>query len=106
MGFYYQKTKPRNPLPRRRRTPAQAGLSQADLDALWGDLGGSPEPAKEEPGGVAGLSQDDLNALWGEAGLSLAEPPPAPAAPEPAASSGSENLSQEDIDRMLEEMGR
>jgi len=93
--------------PAKEEAPAQAGLSQADLDALWGDLGGggSPEPAKEESGS-GGLSQADLNALWGEAGLSLPEPTPAPVAAEPAASSASENLSQDDIDRLLAEMGR
>jgi hypothetical protein len=84
-------------------------ISQADLDALFGQLGGDAakaEDTKPADNGAGGLSQDDLNALWGEAGLSLPEPTPMPEAPVQAASSASENLSQEDIDRLLAEMGR
>lgn len=94
----------------KKEEPAQpAGISQADLDALWGQPGDAGKPAEtapaaDEPGG---LSQADLDALWGAAGLAPPEPSPPPAAPkqEPA-SSGGENLSQEDIDKLLAEMGR
>ena len=82
-------------------------ISQADLDALLGDLG-AEKAAGAEPGafgsGSAGLSQADLDALWGSAPQEPAATPTAPA--EGRASSGSENLSQDDIDKLLAEMGK
>jgi hypothetical protein len=80
------------------------GISQADLDALWGALSGTEDEQKnEKPAGTA-ISQDDLNALWGgfasDTGISAA-------AGEPAAEQAeNEHLSQDDIDRLLAEMGK
>jgi hypothetical protein len=89
------------------------GLSQADLDALWGALSengaGQPAPvegaAAEESSG--GLSQADLDALWGLSGLS-----PGPErmgltiTEEPRPDPIGENLSQDDIDALLAEFGK
>ncbi len=88
------------------------GLTQADLDALMSTLGGG-EAAQtdhgEEEAGAAGLAQSDLDALWG---LSSGDGPRVatktsesePQA-EPSAAAG-EILSQDDIDKLLAEMGR
>lgn len=93
--------------PKEGAEPSNA-ISQADLDALWGALGSNGDSAlnkKEEPA-AHGISQDDLNALWG--GLTTDEGPKQPTntAPPVAAPSGpvGEHLSQDDIDRLLEEM--
>jgi len=89
-------------------TPASpAGLSQADLDAL---MGGSSEEktASEEAGSSqAGLSQADLDALWGLAPADSTPQTAAPktAEPEPSAPI-SENLSQDDIDKLLADFGK
>jgi hypothetical protein len=83
-------------------------ISQADLDALWGDLDASVDtaPKKKEEPVVQGISQDDLNALWG--GLTTEQSAPAQAVGAPSAvaepAKASEHLSQDDIDRLLEEM--
>jgi hypothetical protein len=94
-------------------TPSNS-ISQADLDALWGALGTSEEtaPEKKEEPAIQGISQDDLNALWG--GLETNQSTPAKAVAAPSAVAGmstdaepskvSEHLSQDDIDRLLEEM--
>jgi hypothetical protein len=84
-------------------------ISQDDLDALWGSLSGDetkePSAAKEEkPAEAAGLAQADLDALWGPAAGT--EEHPASAAPEEPAARVSENLTQDDIDKLLAEMGR
>src|SRR5271157_4577525 len=89
------------PAPAKKEEPAAAsvGVSQADLDALWADLGGlgEPEPAKEKEPPSGGMSQADLDALWADAPV---DPPSVSSAPAQAsASSASENLSQDDIDR-------
>lgn len=90
-------------------------LSQADLDALFGDV----EPPKTEE---SALSQSDLDALFGDIepakngegdpkdatdileGLDLSqlgqEPAPDPNA---APSSGGQDLSQDEIDALLKE---
>ncbi len=95
------------PAPAKKEEPAaSAGVSQADLDALWADLGGlgEPEPAKAKESPSGGMSQADLDALWADAPV---DPPSASSAPaEASASSASENLSQDDIDRLLAEMGK
>lgn len=92
-------------------------ISQDDLDALWGSLSGDESkgatPAKEEKApDQTGISQADLDALWGDLGLPTEETHGAgSAAPAPAPlpmeeSSGGESLSQEEIDRLLAEMGK
>jgi hypothetical protein len=90
--------------------PAQsAGISQADLDALWGGLdcggdGQSPLKPEANDSRKGGLSQADLDALWG---LTPGAQDPAPAAPkEESSAPKSESLSQDDIDKLLAEMGR
>jgi hypothetical protein len=98
-------TKTESP-PKEEAAPTNA-ISQADLDALWGALGsnGDSVPKTKEEPAAQGISQDDLNALWG--GLAADEGAKAPTfSPEPIASSGpiGEHLSQDDIDRLLEEM--
>ena len=86
---------------------AAVGITQADLDALWGALG-AEETADcgeiREEYESAGLSQGDLDALWGlssgggrEESTTTEEGPSAPIG---------ENFSQDDIDRLLAEMGR
>jgi hypothetical protein len=95
------------PEPAKKEEPAaSAGVSQADLDALWADLGGlgEPEPPKEKKSGSGRMSQADLDALWADA---PADPTPASSAPADASASAiGENLSQDDIDRLLAEMGK
>jgi hypothetical protein len=82
------------------------GISQADLDALFGALGGTDNgvaPKKNESTAV-GFSQADLNALGGltsDGGIQE----PAAVIEENRAPVG-ENLSQDDIDRLLAEMGK
>jgi hypothetical protein len=80
------------------------GISQADLDALWGALNGTGDEQKNEKPAATGISQDDLNALWGgfasDTGISAV--PNEPAAEE----SVNEHLSQDDIDRLIAEMGK
>jgi flagellar motor switch protein FliM len=86
------------------------GVSNSDLDALFAGLGrgaegNTPSEADQSPPG--GLSQSDLDALWGglsETTAGLAEP--TVVAGEPSSAPKSENLSQDDIDKLLEEMGR
>ena len=91
-------------------------LSQSDLDALFGDIA----PAKNDNGGV---SQSDLDALFGDLapektaspedadikgvleGLDLSQSGKEPTI-DPGAgssSSGSDNLSQDEIDALLKE---
>jgi hypothetical protein len=86
-----------------------AGLSQADLDALMGGTSEEKTASKEADTSPAGLSQADLDALWGLApndpAPQTAAPKAAAAQPEPSAPIG-ENLSQDDIDRLLAEFGK
>lgn len=89
---------------------ADGGISQSDLDALFGALGGGTAesaPAEADQPSAGGLSQNDLDALWGgltEAAAERAEP--TVATEESSPSPIGENLSQDDIDRLLAEMGR
>jgi len=89
-------------------------LSQEDLDALWGqasgDEGQEQNGAKGETPASPGLSQADLDALFGAAGIDTtpkadnakaAAPPP-----QPASAPVGDNLSQDDIDRLLAEFGK
>ena len=80
------------------------GITQADLDVLWGALNGTGEVQKKEKPAGTGISQDDLNALWGgfASETDISVEPNEPAA-EPSAN---EHLSQDDIDRLLAEMGK
>ncbi len=86
-----------------------AGLSQADLDALWGGASQDAPGKEEENAPSVGLSQADLDALWG---LAPKDPAPQEARPKPAmaetdtSAGASENLSQDDIDRLLSEFGK
>ncbi len=86
-----------------------AGLSQADLDALMG--GSSEEKTASNEAGTSpvGLSQADLDALWGlapnDSAPQAAGPKAAAPEPEPSAPIG-ENLSQDDIDRLLADFGK
>ncbi len=91
-------------------TPAPAaGLSQADLDALMGGSSEEKSAGKEADTSQVGLSQADLDALWGLASNDSAPPAAGPkaAASEPAPSAPvGENLSQDDIDKLLSEFGK
>ena len=89
-------------------------LSQDDLDALWGqasgDEGQGPNGATGGTPASPGLSQADLDALFGAAGIDIT--PKADGAkgaaprPEPAAAPAGDNLSQDDIDKLLAEFGK
>ena len=83
-----------------------AGLSQADLDALMGGSSEEKPAGKEADTPSVGLSQADLDALWGldpnESAPQTAGPKAAAPEPEPSAPIG-ENLSQDDIDKLLAE---
>jgi len=85
---------------------SSAGLSQADLDALMGGSSGEKTAGKEADASPAGLSQADLDALWGlapdDSAPKAAGPKAAAPEPEPSAPIG-ENLSQDDIDKLLAE---
>lgn len=83
----------------------QTGVSQADLDALWGDLGGGDGASASNGTGDGGMSQSDLDALWATA-PSEAEMAPAGTTVPPPAPPGGGNLSQDDIDMLLAEMGK
>ncbi len=93
--------------PSERAVAAAVGITQADLDALWSALG-VEETADcgeiREECESTGLFQGDLDALWGP---SFGEGREEPTTTEegPSASIG-ENLSQDDIDRLLVKMGR
>ena len=86
-----------------------AGLSQADLDVLMGGPSEGKTASKEADTSPVGLSQADLDALWGlapnDSATQTATPKAAAAEPEPSAPIG-ENLSQDDIDRLLAEFGK
>ena len=89
-------------------------LSQNDLDALWGqtpgDEGQGQNGAKGETPESAGVSQADLDALFGaagiDAGLTTAAPKAAAPPPGPSAAPIGDNLSQDDIDKLLAEFGK
>jgi len=89
-------------------------LSQDDLDALWGqasgDEGQGQNGASGETPASAGLSQADLDALFGAAGIDITpkadSPKRAAPPPDPAAAPAGDNLSQDDIDRLLAEFGK
>jgi len=84
-------------------------LSQNDLDALWGqtpgDEGQGQNGAKEETASPAGISQADLDALFGAAGIDPGPKTDAAPPPEPAEPIG-DNLSHDDIDKLLAELGK
>ena len=84
-----------------------SGITQADLDALWGGIGGGgveQTSAEKKESAPPGLSQSDLDVLWGLAPEDGRQEPTI--AEEPARAPISENLSQDDIDRLLAEMGK
>jgi flagellar motor switch protein FliM len=80
-------------------------LSQDDLNALFGELSlETKEPPAQEVDKTDGsITQDDLNALFGELSLGTKEPPVQETKSVENAG-GSENLSQEQIDALLEEL--
>jgi RNAse (barnase) inhibitor barstar len=95
------------PAPPDTESVSAAGITQADLDALWGALGGGNDGTaaveQKEPA-YTGVSQGDLDALWGLARTEVPQEPVIAEAETPAPTA--ENLSQDDIDRLLSEMGK
>jgi hypothetical protein len=98
------------PAPEQDVPPQESGsISQADLDNLYAGLsalqnGGDAQKQTEPSTGDGGLSQADLDKLWGAvADADRAEAPPAE---EPKAAPIGENLSQDDIDKLLADLGR
>ena len=90
-------------------------LSQNDLNALLGlgaDGGATDAPpsAKDGNGSSGGLSQADLDGLLGDLGEIGAsagtESAAAQAAPEAKPDAGGDNLSQDEIDKLLAEFGK
>ncbi len=80
-------------------------LSQDDLNALFGELSLETKetPAEKTDNTNGLLSQDDLNALFGELSLGTKEPPVQETKSVESAG-GSENLTQDQIDALLEEL--
>jgi flagellar motor switch protein FliM len=80
-------------------------LSQDDLNALFGELSleTKEKPVQEIEKTDGSISQDDLNALFGELSLEIKEPPVQEIKSVEDAG-GSESLSQDQIDALLEEL--
>jgi hypothetical protein len=86
-----------------------AGISQSDLDALFGLLEGGGESgraAQKNATSSNGLSQTDLDALWGGLANATERTEPTVIIQPAPAGAVNENLSQDDIDRLLAEMGK
>jgi arsenate reductase-like glutaredoxin family protein len=80
-------------------------LSQDDLNALFGDLSLETKetPAQKIDKTDKSITQDDLNALFGELSLGIKEPPVQETKSVESAG-GSENMTQDQIDALLEEL--